>query len=239
MNAATDNSRNWRGLLGRLGAEFAVVVLGVTIALWADGWVADRRDRAVEVARLVALQDNVSGTLAKLREASDNAAEAAAALRELVSLQQHDLHDDDVLKLLLSGLFYGSTFYPELNVYDDLKSSGELALLTNPVLRRSLATMDARLEQVQLVLADLATVQQLNMDSYLINRLDLLPLLGPYTGLDNIAQDTGLDLGFTSDLEFRNLVLFKFDLLTGLKRDFKKAEAALTAVQRSIESQLR
>jgi len=28
---------NWRGHLGRLGAEVSVVVLGVTIALWADG----------------------------------------------------------------------------------------------------------------------------------------------------------------------------------------------------------
>ena len=239
MNTPTHSERHWREVLGRLAAEFAVVVLGVTLALWADGWVAERHDRAVEAARLIALQDNISGTLVELRGEIDNAAEAAAALRKLVSLQQHGLDDDDVLKLLLAGLFYGSTFYPELNVYDDLKNSGELALLTNPGLRRSLATMDAQLEQVQLAQADLATVQQLNMDSFLINRLDLLPLIGPYTGLDNIAQDARLDLGFTSELIFRNLVLFKFDLVTGLEREFQDVTAALIAVQRSIESQLR
>ena len=140
---------NWRNSLGRLGAEVSVVVLGVTIALWADGWVAERNDRAVETARLSALQDNVSVTLADLSKARDNARGAAAALRELVSLNQHDRSDDEKKELLRYGLTYGPDFFPELNVYDDLKNSGELALLTNPELRRSLASMETRLEQAR------------------------------------------------------------------------------------------
>ena len=64
--------------------------------------------------------------------------------------------------MLHYGLLYGSTFYPELNVYDDLKSSGELALLTNPELLRSLATMDSRLELMRIAQADLTAVQQLH-----------------------------------------------------------------------------
>ena len=61
------------------------MVLGVTIALWADGWVAKRNDHLEETARLYALQENVEDTLAELRGARDNAAGAADTLRELVS----------------------------------------------------------------------------------------------------------------------------------------------------------
>ncbi|MEL7372957.1 MAG: hypothetical protein AAGJ36_00710, partial [Pseudomonadota bacterium] len=46
----------------RLIAELAIIVLGVLIALWADGWVADRQDRKKEAARIAALRDNVVAT---------------------------------------------------------------------------------------------------------------------------------------------------------------------------------
>ncbi len=233
-----DKLGNWRGLLGRLAAEFVVVVLGVTIALWADGWVAERSDRAVEAARLIALQDNVNVSLTELHEARDNAAGAAGALRELASLERRDRRDDKVKELLRYGFLYGPSFYPELNVYDDLKSSGELALLTNPELRRSLATMDSRLELMRYAQADLASVQQLNVDSYMINQLDLSSFFGPLTGLDHIADASEMELGFTSDMEFRNIVLLKLDLVTQVEAAFQDLDNTLMAVQQTIASQL-
>ena len=222
---------NWRESLGRLGAEVSVVVLGVTIALWADGWVAERNDRAVETSRLSALQDNVSVTLADLRNARDNAGGAAAALRELVSLQRDDRNDGEIGELLRYGLTYGPAFFPELNVYDDLKNSGELALLTNPELRRSLATMDARLEQARFAQADLLTVMQLNFDSYLITHFDLQWLYGPLTRLDQDIKPSEVDLGFTSEMVFQNLVVFKLDMVEQVEAAFQETEDALMAVQ--------
>ena len=233
-----DKLGNWRGLVGRLIAEFAIVVLGVTIALWADGWVAKRSDRAVEAARLIALQDNVSVTLTELREARDDASGAVDALRELALLQQRDHRDDKVVDLLRSGFLYAPNFYPELNVYDDLKSSGELGLLTNPDLRQSLAAMDSRLGLVRLAQADLATVQQLNIDLYMINQLDLLPFFAPLTGLDQIVEASKMDFEFTSDMEFRNIVVFKLDLVLVVDEVFQNAENALMAVQQTIALQL-
>ena len=229
---------DWRKSLGRLGAEVSVVVLGVTIALWADGWVAERNDRSVEASRLSALQDNVSVTLADLSKARDNAGGAAAALRELVSLQRDNRNDDEIEELLRYGLTYGPTFFPELNVYDDLKNSGELALLTNPELRRSLATMDARLEQARFAQADLLTVMQLNFDSYLITHFDLRWLYGSLTKLDQDTEPSEVDLGFTSEMEFQNLVIFKLDMVEQVEAAYQEAEDALMAVQQTITSQL-
>ena len=116
-------------------------MLGVTIALWADSWVTARGDHAEETARLHALRDNVTETLEDLRDERDNSTGAADALRKLV--RQNDLPNDELKGLLRYGLLYGATFSPELNVYDDLKNSGELALLTDRRLRRALAKMEA------------------------------------------------------------------------------------------------
>lgn len=233
-----DKLNKWRGLLGQLAAEIVVVVVGVTIALWADGWVAERSDRAVETARLIALQDNVNVSLTRLGEARDNAAGAAEALHELASLEHRDRGHDKVKELLRYGFLYGPTFYPELNVYDDLKNSGELALLTNPDLRRSLATMDSSLELMRFAQADLGMVQQLNIDSYMIKQLDLRSFYGPLFGQDYNAETSEIDLGFTSDMEFRNIVLLKLDLVTQVQAAFQNLENALMTVQHVIASQL-
>jgi hypothetical protein len=135
------------------------------------------------------------------------------------------------------GLFYGPDFYPELNVYDDLKSSGELALLKNSTLRQSLAALDARLELVRAAQDDLTTVQQLTIDPYLVKRLDLLPLLGPLSGIDLTDEGSGVDSRFLSDVEFRNLILFKLDLVMQTEKVFEDADAALIAVEQSMAAE--
>ena len=228
----------WKKPFRTLAAELVIVVMGVTIALWADGWVAERSDRAVERARLTALLENVRATIADVGESSEEAAGAAAALRDLVVLDPDPVESEEPRRLLLEGFFYAPAFHPELNVYQDLKSSGELALLTNPTLRSALSTMDGILERVALTQDDLSTVQQLNYDAYLIGRVDLRPLLGPHLEIDHESARAPLDLRFMSELEFKNLVLFKLDLVELQERAFRDAEAALYEVERAIRSQL-
>lgn len=228
----------WKKPVRRLVAELVVVVMGVTIALWADGWVAERSDRAVERARLTALLENVRGTLDDIGEAAESAAGATVALRELATLDPSRIESGEAEALILDGFLYGGFFYPQLNVYDDLKSSGELALLTNPALRDALSTMDALLERVFVAQDDLATVQQLNYDAYLIGRVDLRPLLGASLKIDEESTGTPLDLGFMSELEFTNLLLFKLDLVELLLQELRDAESALKQVQSTIQAQL-
>jgi hypothetical protein len=223
-------------LIGRLAAEFVIVVVGVTIALWADGWVAQRSDRATEIARLVALEDNVTASITELRQARENAVGATDAMRRLLSLHEISQMDEESLGLLRFAFLYGAAFYPELNVYDDLKNSGELALLTNPELRRSLAIMDSRLELVRHAQDDLLSVQQLDIDPFAIDQLDLRQIYGSMFGQDVTAGE--LDPGIFSSMKFRNLILFKLDLVTEVVKSFESAETALQSVQIQIATQL-
>lgn len=86
------------------------------------------------------------------------------------------LPPDTLRALVLRAYLDVPTFEPQMNVYEDLKSSGQLALLKDPEVRQALAAVDAQLRRIQLAQADLSTVQQLNLDSYAIRRMDF-PLL--------------------------------------------------------------
>jgi hypothetical protein len=94
--------------------------------------------------------------------------------------------------------------------------------------------MQARLERLALAQADLGTVQQLNFDRYLIQRVDLFPLFSGFLGLDRSAGLAPADLSFVSDQEFRNLALVKLDVLLVLLGAVKEVDTALVAVQRSL-----
>lgn len=228
--------RKWQKVLARLSAELVIVVLGVTMALWADSWVADRSDREEESARLYALQDNIAETLEDLREERNNAAGAVDALRRLTL--RPDLPAEELRMLLRFAFLYGPTFSPELDVYDDLKNSGELALLTNRELRQALASMDTRLEVLTLAQSDLASVQQLEIDSYALDRTNMRILYGDDIGIDWVEVDGQQDFEFMSDFRFRNRILFKLDLVTVLVSSFDDAENALTRAQQAIVTQL-
>lgn len=231
----TDTASLWRQWIGRALAELAIVVLGVTLALWADDWVADRNDRDIEQARLHALRDNIDETLEDVRRIQAESDDAIAELRSLIDIAV--AADDERREQIRTGLLYVPMFTPELNVYDDLKNSGELALLTSAELRRSLARMDSSMEYIRLALADIATVQQLLFDTFAVDH----PVLGVF--FDNPARieaevDTEAMNSLVEDFRFKNRIRHKRDLLVLTQGLFMSSQSALEDVYRLIEAEL-
>jgi len=219
-------------------AEVALIVVGVTIALWADAWVGERRDAQRENARLTALYADTEETLKTISTAHIEASDAAEVLREVLRLRPPYEPYADTSGLLRHGLLFGLAIHPEMSVYDDLKNSGELALLTNHVLRQSLSHMESGLEQLRLTQADLTTVQQLNVDSYMVDHMDLMSFYGDLTGLDGAGNGPRTDLSFIADREFQNRILLKLDLVTQLEMVLGETESRVLEVKRLIEFEL-
>ena len=228
----TNESRSRRpGLLVRLSAELAIIVLGVLLALWADSWVAARADRRIEQNRVEALRDNVVASRIRLEDASEEAQAAYEALAE-IAYWKDPARVSGREDLVLRGLLFGPDFTPEVNVYADLKSSGDLGLLTNGELRQALARMDATFEQLALLQADLTMVQQLNVDPFVVREFALGATMGPYLGLEGLPADAP-----SSDVDpriLRNLALFKLDLVEQLLSQYADAADALDAVEAAM-----
>lgn len=227
---------NTPGLALRLIAELAIIVLGVLIALWADGWVADRQDRDKEAARIAALRDNIVATQERLADALETTDFVVGKLRKIVYWENLDDFDDDYKGALLAGYLFGPRFTPEMNVYDDLENSGELSLLTSDSLRQALARMSAALYAIGISQQDLLTVQQMNFDPFVVEHLSIPATPDSPFRLDNIPVDAQPPLPEMRII--RNLALFKLDLIGQLKQDYDAADVALQRVLEEIDTYL-
>lgn len=220
----------------RLLAELAIIVLGVLIALWADGWVADRQDRKKEAARIAALRDNVVATRERLASAIDDTDQVASALRDIVYWESTENFGPEKKQALMAGYLFGPRFTPEMNVYDDLENSGELALLTSDSLRQALARMSAALFAIGVSQQDLLTVQQMNFDRFIVDNLAIDFVPDTPFDLDNLP--VGEDPPLPEIRIIRNLALFKLDLIGQLRQEYESADAALERVLEEIDAYL-
>ena len=220
----------------RLLAELAIIVLGVLIALWADGWVSDRQDRKKEAARIAALRDNVVATRERLTAASEDTDQVAGALRDIVYWEGTEDFGPEKKQTLMAGYLFGPRFTPEMNVYDDLENSGELALLTSDSLRQSLARMSATLFTIGVSQQDLMTVQQMNFDRFIVDNVAIGYVPDSPFNLDNIP--VGEDPPLPEMRIIRNLALFKLDLIGQLRQEYESADAALGSVLEEIDDYL-
>ena len=170
--------------------------------------------------------DNVSKTRAALEEEIASANAAEEALRRLLD-DGGEAAPEEIRDAVTIGFFHGSEFAPEMDVYEDLKNSGELALLSSEPLRRSLSRLDASLRKVDHSLADMLSVQQRLFDTYAAEHMDLRSLFPHLERLD-LPEPTGpTSLAFRSDVRFLNLVVFKLDLLSLVQDHFGAARTAL------------
>ena len=110
--------------------------------------------------------------------------------------------------------------------------------MTNPELRQALARMDSRLQRLALAQSDLLTIQQINVDTYMIENLDMQTLIGPLLGIESEVAAVSPDFSFLSDREFRNRMLMKLDLVIQLEAELADAKVALEDVHEQIVAQL-
>lgn len=227
-------SQEATSLAVRLLAELGIIVLGVLIALWADGWVSDRQDREKETARILALRENIVASQALLADSIETADRVMADLQSMAYWTDLENFESEKMGEMLKGFLEGPRFTPEMNVYDDLESSGELALLTSDSLRQSLARMRAALLTIEISQQDLLTVQQLNFDRFAVENLAISRVPFEVSGLKDLPTDAAPPL---PDLRLiRNLTLFKLDLISQIKKQYENADATFVQVLKEIDA---
>jgi len=125
----------------RLLAEFAVIVLGVLVALGVEGWFSDRQDADREVELLQSLASDLRGSLAILEE--DNSATLSRVgtldwfLR--VPVDSGEAVPIDSLPSVSNAANVTAAYYPTLRTYETMIATGTFDLITSEGVRRSLA----------------------------------------------------------------------------------------------------
>lgn len=172
-----ENARKY--LIYALG-EILLVVVGILIALQINNWNEQKKIFAEETRILTSLKKDLQQARTELGSQIDIEQNNVDAIRILLT-------DSPERELIfkhpkVDSLFYApfistQTLVPVIQTYADLKASGQVSIISNQLLRESLAGLESSLIELGIQLNDNLTVQQLNMDPIIIKELDLPILL--------------------------------------------------------------
>lgn len=182
---------NWRLLCG----ELVVIVVGVLIALWVDQLREARVNAGLEVEYLESLLIDLEADLVQFDETESwmRRSEGNAAI--VLALYEGSPPTDNVTDLAVAVETAGWQFVPSItrNTLDDLRSTGNLRLITDPAVRRAIAAYYRSVEEVSIPLADMRDRIWAQYDARVANVLE------PGVRLGVLQRDQSFGLGITSD----------------------------------------
>ena len=143
--ATPSKPRRKTDLALRLGAELAVVALGVFLGLAADSWRNSQADRVREAAYVRALRSDVASAMAKLDEASRLDSIYAEQSQATLGLLRSDTVPANNAWIQGLGFQYAPLSLPSGTV-QALIQTGDLGLLRSDSLRSAVLELSASLE---------------------------------------------------------------------------------------------
>lgn len=139
---------DWRSALG----QFAIIVVGVLVALAADRWNQDRQDRLTEAQYIGALIDDLEADTAAIARALDLVTNFVAHGRRVVQvLEGADWAGtpDDLARAVEYSLYLPFPDGFARATFQDLQSTGNLGLIRSDSLRKTLTRYYGAVEGVE------------------------------------------------------------------------------------------
>jgi hypothetical protein len=140
-----------RALVGRLFAEFGVIVLGVLVALGVDSWSEEREAAVRELELLRSLATDLRGSLAGLRDDQDFTRGREATLEWLLRYPTEGgaVVPVDSLPSITRAANWTAAYYPTLRTYETMIGTGTFDLISNAGIRLALADVKSQTEVYQ------------------------------------------------------------------------------------------
>jgi hypothetical protein len=134
---------NGRG--GNLLVEILMIVVGINIALWFEGWFEDLQDAEIEEQYLADLRDdlltdigNLDGIIEAGEAKSQKTAEILGSLPTIASLPP-----EEQAQAIFTPSNY-TFFVPSDFTYRSMQESGDFRLLQNAAIKKSILRLDRR-----------------------------------------------------------------------------------------------
>ena len=224
-----------------LGAELVIVVLGVLLALWADGKAGESRDRAALDIQLASVRSEVRAAHALLEQRLKEWESQAAALKRLAAINSGapPPPNDSLAYYIDNGLLNFTTFDPDLSALRDLQESGRIPSIHRDKLRLGLARLqEALLGAKNLESVNLAEPQHDFFDPFVIDNFP--------SAFDAYAAGTGYPASTEHTANWaslrsprgRGLLSFKYASGHVMKGSWQGLLQRLSAVDAEISAEL-
>lgn len=141
-------NENRRLMARRVAGEFAVIVVGVLVALWIDAGWAWRQDRQQERALIADLRSDYGANRSSLQQVLVAQRRAADVTRRILTVGVDGLSTDSV-DALFGAMLNVPTFNPRSGALNSALGSGRIRLLRSQDLRSALAAWPGYLEDAK------------------------------------------------------------------------------------------
>jgi hypothetical protein len=162
---------NWRQAI----ADVVLLAIGVGLALVANSWIDNVRERAEEMQYLKALERDFKETRSsciETIEANRSTLESNIEFLGILNGPREGVPSDRIIELLARA-FRIKQIAPAMGAYHDMVNSGDLRLLQNARLRLALAKFEGSLGSHQRVEAEGLEQWNLMQAPYLVEHIDL------------------------------------------------------------------
>lgn len=196
--------------------EILIVMIGIFLGLQVTEWNEDRLDRVEEQSYLVALHEDVVTSIELLDSSFASRNETVADLESFASLksEDYDTIDRDLLDENFNNAFYQmNLFNYQMNVYENLNSSGRLNLIMDDELRLSLSELASRIDEIINLDDTFRQVQLAMIDPYLIDNFPVNYLATSNRDLDKFPRYSVAEIedykSFLLNEKTQNLIFYK------------------------------
>ena len=161
--------------------ELFLIVISILIAVQINGWNQKRIQKNKEIQLLNLLVNDLH--IAKEKSIEIIKAEKInfSELEKFVSskFSRQSLLNNVKIDSIFSSLMLGSMIstIPAINAYTDMKYSGQTRLISNDSIRLHFTELENSLNTLKVYVDDRLSVQQINIDKFLINEINFLSLL--------------------------------------------------------------
>lgn len=132
-----------------LFVEIAMIIVGINVALWFEGWFEDRREREDEQQYLTELHADLERSIAELDKViTQNTAKAERLMVHVTQLDAlRDASPDKQAQAIFEPSSY-SFFTPSDETYQSMLESGDFRLISDRSIKKGLLGLSRRWQEI-------------------------------------------------------------------------------------------
>lgn len=184
------------GRKGNLLLEILMIVVGINVALWFEGWFQDLQDAEIEEQYLVDLRDDLLTDIESLDFAIKNGEAKSQRTTQFIELMPTlaELPPEEQAQAIYTPANY-QFFVPSDFTYRSMQESGDFRLLRNAEIKKSILKLDRRHKDIAMLQKNYLQAMDDGYIPLMMNRFD-------------IATMTVTDPTLLEDQLFRNFFVY-------------------------------
>ncbi len=231
-------SNKFTQYLGYAIGEIVLVVLGILIALQMNNWNEQRKRDKEETEILQNLLVNLQSALEQSQRQINQEVYVLDTYLSVLGLRKDNslILTDTLASRILWDV---SLDNPVINTYNELKNTGKIGLIKSEVIREHFTQLETSIENLEDLIGDRLSVQQLRIDNISEQEINFIPLLKWHFPDADYSREAENDyLQMFSQPSVRNLIGMKLDLTYTTLRYRRSLHTEIETLSNLIEEEL-